>query len=70
MVLGLLVEEADADADLEVAAALVLEAGLAEEEAAAAAFITHWPFVQPKPLGQQVPLPHVSKEPVKSVLCS
>lgn len=63
--LGLLVEEADADADLDVAAACVLE-----DEAAATAFITHWPFVQPKPLGQQVLLPHVSKDPVKSVLCS
>lgn len=68
--LGLLVDEADVDAGFELAAALlvVVEAGLAEEEAAAC--ITHWPLEQVKPFGQQVLMPHVWSVPVKSVLWS
>ncbi len=64
---GLLVEEVEVDSGFEVEAA-VLEAGFAEEDAAAC--MTHWPPEQVKPFGQQVFVPQVWRLPVRSVLCS
>lgn len=56
---GLLVDDAAVDVGCELPEILlvVVEAGLADVEAAAC--ITHWPLEHVKPFGQQVFVPHV-----------
>lgn len=57
----LAVEEAEADVDFEVPAAVLDTAVVC---------ITHLSLEQLKPFGQHVFFPHVWREPVRSVLCS